>query len=420
MKRRPPFPLLLLLALVCWSGLARAAEVVVWHGYRASERAALEKVVAAYNAAQPPSGVQVKLLAIPSDAFTDKISATLSRGVGPDVFVFPQDRLGGWVEGGGLLEPLDFFLEPSVRQRYVPGTLEAMTYRGSVYALPLNFKVITLIYNKKLMPKPPRSTGEMLSLCKALRAGTKDKDRVCLAYPYSDFYYHAALMHAFGGRVFDPGPRVRLDAPENVKSLELLLKWVAQPGLVPAEPSTALVTSLFNEGKAAMVFSGPWFIGEIAPGIDYGLVLLPTVDEAGGKPLTPWMTVEGVGISSHSQHKDAAYDFVRYLTGPEGAHVMALQGRQNPALARVYDEPAITSDPVLSAIRKQAEVSLPMPNLPEMTMVWSPATSAMNAVLHRVATPKAALDEAQKAVEKDVAGLRRGAKGTPGAPAKAP
>ena len=407
MKSRSLIPVLLLWLLVSWSGSARAAEVVVWHGYRASERTALEKAVAAYNAAQGESGTRVKLLAIPSDAFTDKISATLSRGVGPDVFVFPQDRLGGWVEGGALLEPLDFLLEPAVRQRYVPGTLEAMTYRGSVYALPLNFKAITLIYNKKLMPTPPRTTGEMLTACKALRAKMPDKDRVCLAYPYTDFYYHAALMHAFGGRVFDPGPQVRLDAPENIKSLELLLRWTSQEGLLPAEPSTALVTSLFNEGKAALVFSGPWFVGEIAQGIDYAMAPLPTVDEAGGKPLRPWMTVEGVGISSHSANKDAAYDFVRYLTGPEGARIMATQGRQNPAFAPIYEDKAIGADPVLAAIREQAKTALPMPNLPEMTMVWSPATTAMNKVVKKSATPKVALDEAQKDVVDRISKLRK-------------
>lgn len=416
MQRPPPlFPLLLLL-LAVWSGGVHAAEVVVWHGYRAAERTALEKAVAAYNTTRGGSGTRVKLLAIPSDAFTDKISATLSRGVGPDVFVFPQDRLGGWVEGGALLEPLDFLLEPEVRQRYVPGTLEAMTYRGSVYALPLDFKAITLLYNKKLMPTPPRTTGEMIAACKALRAKTPDKSSVCLAYPYTDFYYHAALMHAFGGRVFDPGPQVTLNAPENVRSLELLLRWTSQEGLLPAEPSTALVTSLFNEGKAALVFSGPWFVGEIAPGIDYGLAPLPTVDEAGGRPLRPWMTVEGVGISSHSGNKDAAYDFVRYLTGPEGARIMATEGRQNPALASIYEDKKVSADPVLSAIREQAKTALPMPNLPEMTMVWSPATSAMNAVLHKLATPKAALDEAQRTVQKGMAALRRGA----GTPAKVP
>jgi arabinogalactan oligomer / maltooligosaccharide transport system substrate-binding protein len=132
------------------------------------------------------------------------------------------------------------------------------------------------------------------------------------------------------------------------------------------------------------------------------------------------MTVEGVAISSRSKHKDAAYDFVRYLTGPEGARVMALQGRQNPAFAQVYEDPAVASDAVLSAIRKQGEVSLPMPNLAEMTMVWSPATSAMNATLHKLSTPKAALEQAQREVQKGVAGLRRGAKEAPEAPKKSP
>jgi arabinogalactan oligomer/maltooligosaccharide transport system substrate-binding protein len=48
-----------------------------------------------------------------------------------------------------------------------------------------------------------------------------------------------------------------------------------------------------------------------------------------------------------------------------------------------------------------------MPNVPEMTMVWSPATTALNKI-NAGASPKDALDTAQKAVEKDVAGLRKG------------
>jgi arabinogalactan oligomer / maltooligosaccharide transport system substrate-binding protein len=53
-------------------------------------------------------------------------------------------------------------------------------------------------------------------------------------------------------------------------------------------------------------------------------------------------------------------------------------------------------------------------------MVWSPAASAMNAVLHKLATPKAALDEAQRTVQKSVTALRRGAKAPAEAPAPAP
>jgi len=50
--------------------------------------------------------------------------------------------------------------------------------------------------------------------------------------------------------------------------------------------------------------------------------------------------------------------------------------------------------------------AVPMPNLPEMTMVWSPATTAMNTITKKAATPKAAMDAAQKSVEADIAKLR--------------
>ena len=44
---------------------------------------------------------------------------------------------------------------------------------------------------------------------------------------------------------------------------------------------------------------------------------------------------------------------------------------------------------------------------PEMTMVWGPATTMMNAVTKHSASPKAGLDTAQAAVEHDVAQLRK-------------
>jgi arabinogalactan oligomer/maltooligosaccharide transport system substrate-binding protein len=399
--RRWIIPLLALLALP--AGRAAAADLVVWHAYRAEEKAAFEKVVAQFNAAT--KGPKVTTLAVPYDAFADKISAAVPRGKGPDVFIYAQDRLGGWIEAGNTVEPIDFFLDDATRGRFIPSTLEAMTYRGSVYGLPLNYKVITLVYNKALVKTPPRTSGELVAMAKKLtdrRAG-----RFGLAYSYADFYYHAALMNGLGGRVFDPGTKPVLDAPENVKSLELLLRWLDKDQILPKEPSTALITALFNEGKAGIVFSGPWFLGEIAKGVDWSLALLPTLDEAGGRPMRPWITVEGVYVAAPSQQKEAAFELVKWLTGVEAGKVMALEGRQSPAAKSVYDDPRIANDPVLKAFKDQVEVAIPMPNVPEMTMVWSPATTAMNTVIRHAATPKVALDRAQKQVAKDVASLRK-------------
>ena len=228
-----------------------------------------------------------------------------------------------------------------------------------------------------------------------------------LAYSYGDFYYHAILMNGFGGRVFDPGPKPVMNLPENIKALDLLMKWKEQDAILPAEPSTALITSLFNDGKAAIVFSGPWFLGEIAKNVDYGLATLPTLNEVGGKPMRPWMTVEGVYIAAPSKNKEAAYDFVKYVTDPAQGKVLALEGRQTPAAKAAYDDPKVAADPILKAFRAQVDVAIPMPNVVEMTMVWSPATTAMNTIVNKTAAPKAAMDVAQKAVEASIAGLRK-------------
>jgi len=391
--------------LVAFAVPARAQkEIVVWHAYRGEEKEAFEKVVAAFNQSSAGKGIKATTLAVPFDAFADKITAAVPRGKGPDVFIYAQDRLGGWIEAGNTVEPLDFFLDAPTKGRFLPTTLEAMTYGGSTYGLPLNFKVVTMIYNKKLVPAPPKTSTELVQVAKKLT--DKGSGRFGLAYAYSDFYYHAALMNGFGGKVFDRSRNPTLNAPENVRSLEQLLKWQKTDGILPAEPSSALIKSLFNDGKAGIVFSGPWFLGEIAQGVSYGLAPLPILVEAGNKPMRPWMTVEGMFIAAPSKNKEAAYELIKYVTDLQAARVLALEGRQTPANKGVYADPKVAADPVLKAFFEQVKVAIPMPNLAEMTMVWSPATTAMNTVVKGAAKPKAALDAAQAAVQADVARLR--------------
>lgn len=399
MKSKLPTLLLALLSLLAPALVQAQKEVVVWHAYRGDEKTAFEKVVAQFNKTHP--NIKVSSLAVPYDAFADKITAAVPRGKGPDIFIYAQDRLGGWIAAGNTVEPIDFFLDAPTKGRFLANTMQAMTYQGNVYGLPLNFKVITMIYNKKLVQTPPKTSAELIATAKKLSGS----GRFGLAYAYSDFYYHAALMNAFGGGVFD-GRKPTLNTPANVKSMETLMKWMGQ-GFMPAEPSTALITSLFNEGKAAMVFSGPWFLGEIKDGVDFGLAPLPTVAEAGGKPMRPWITVEGVYIAAPSKNKDAAYEFVKHVTDVPSAKVLALEGRQSPANKGVYSDPQVAGDRILKAFRQQVEAAVPMPNLPEMTMVWSPATTAMNKVVKKSATPKAALDAAQLDVLDRISKLRK-------------
>jgi arabinogalactan oligomer/maltooligosaccharide transport system substrate-binding protein len=384
--------------------LAQAAEIVVWHAYRGDEKAAFEKVVGMYNAKQ--KAVAVRTLAVPYDAYADKITASVPRGKGPDVFIFAQDRLGGWVEAGQTIEPIDFFVDEKVTSQFVPGMMTAMTYRDTIYGLPLNFKSIAMIYNTALVKSPPKTTGELIKVAKGLTNAASG--RFGLAYEYSNFFFHAALMNAFGGQVFAPGPKPVIDSPQNVQAVKTMLRWYREDGILPADPSSTLIASLFNDGKAAIVFSGPWFLGEVQDKVKYAIAPLPTVDEAGGKPMRPWLTVEGVYVSAGSQQKEAAYAFAEYLVSPDAALVLALEGGQLPTNKSIYSDPRVAKNPTLQGFRKQLDTAVPMPNYAEMTLMWSPVTTAMNKIVKGSATPEVALKEAQAAVTDSIAKLRKG------------
>ncbi|MGZ8710200.1 MAG: extracellular solute-binding protein, partial [Thermoanaerobaculia bacterium] len=162
-------------------------EIIVWHAYRGGEKAAFEKVVSQYNASQ--NKIKVSPLAVPYDAFADKITAAVPRGKGPDIFIYAQDRLGGWVTAGNTIEPIDFYLDKNLTSRFIPSTLQAMTYRKTTYGLPLNYKVMTMIYNKALVKTPPKTTGELVKVAKANTNAASG--RFGLVYWYSNWYYHA-------------------------------------------------------------------------------------------------------------------------------------------------------------------------------------------------------------------------------------
>ena len=381
-----------------------ANELVVWHAYRGAEKAAFEKVVGMFEKSPGAKGMKVSTLAIPYDAYADKISAAVPRGKGPDLFIYAQDRLGGWIEAGKTVEPIDFFIDKPTRDSLLPGMLGAMTYKGGVYGLPINYKSTTLIYNKDLVKTPPKTTDEMVKLAKTLT--NAQSGRYGLAYWYTNFYFHSALMNAFGGAVFDKDGKLTVDSPATVASLNQMMTWYKKDGIMPTEPSEALIASMFNEGKAAMVINGPWFVGDIDKKINVGFAPLPVVDAA-KKPMRPWLTIEGAYVAASSGKKDAAYELAKYLTSLEAGLVLAVEGRQLHTNKAVYNDPRVSGDPVLKAFRDQLDNAEPMPNRPEMTMVWSPATTAMNKIVKGNATVEAALKEAAGTMQDSIAALRK-------------
>jgi arabinogalactan oligomer/maltooligosaccharide transport system substrate-binding protein len=184
------------------------------------------------------------------------------------------------VTAGNTIEPIDFYLDKNLTGRFIPSTMQAMTYRKTVYGLPLNYKVMTMIYNKALVKTPPKTTAELVTVAKANTNAAAG--RFGLVYWYSNWYYHAPLFNAYGGGVFDAAGKPVINSAANVKSVDLMMKWSEKDKILPAEPSTALSRRSSTKAKqrSSSAVRGSSKKSAEDP---VGTRMLPTVNEAGGK-----------------------------------------------------------------------------------------------------------------------------------------
>jgi len=372
-------------------------EVVLWHSYRAGEQEAFDKVVDTFNNSQKE--VLIRSQAIPYDPFVDKITITVPRGQGPDLFIFAHNMVGNWVEKG-VLEPLSGKVDGEVLKQYMPQSVKALVYRKNLYGLPMAFKSLVMFYNKKLLPEPPATMEELVAKVKPLQ---KPDERYGIVYQAGGLYFHAMWIHAFGGVIFDDNHVPAFDSPGQLAALEYLRGLHMKDKVLPSGISGFMVTSLFNEGNAAVVFNGPWFTAEIQ-GVDYGIATIPTVQ---GKYPAPLLGIEAVFITKTSTKKDAALKAALYLAGAESAKTRMTVGKQPVCNAAVLAEGA-TSDPAMKVFMDQSEHAVLMDSSPEMQLLWTSADTAISAGIF-VADRKPA-DELKKAQAKMVSDIGKAEK----------
>ncbi|MBN2495968.1 MAG: extracellular solute-binding protein [Deltaproteobacteria bacterium] len=400
------FGLVLLLTIAPGPAAAQRVEVALWHSYRAQERSALEETVRQLNTEL--AGLRVKATFVPYDAFLDKVTNAIPHGHGPDIFIAAHDRIGGWADSGHIA-PLDGYISDDVTRRFFKKTIDPLTYRRKVYGLPTAFKSAALFYNKALMANPPRDTDEMIAAARGFVGKTQAEGQPIygLVWQHSDLYFHACWLYGFRGQLFDSARNLTLDHPGNIESFRFVHRLVSELKLAPEDVTSIKVTSLFNSGRAAMVINGPWFRGEIAPGVDYGVALLPEIG-ASGVRAQPFVGSEAFLLSARSAHPEQAYAAMEWLTRDAAAERRMVEGFQPVANMRCYDAQQARSDPVLMVFREQLKHAVPMRNSPEMRMVWVPMNHALVNTVTGRATPEQALAEAQLRTRIQIEEFRKG------------
>lgn len=339
------------------------------------------------------TGVQVTV-EHPEDA-PGKFQQAAAAGKGPDIWIWPHDRIGEWI-AGGLLQPLT----PSkkVRDDIDPLAWKAFNVGGKTWGYPISIEAVSLVYNKALVKTPPKSFEEVMALDKQL---AKDGKKAIL-WDYTNTYFTWPLLAANGGYAFKLKPDGTYDPADTgvnnagaVKGGELLNKLIREK-YMPEGSGYAEMEAAMAQGKVAMMINGPWSWDNLKKAnIDFAVAKIPTV---GGKKAAPFVGVLGAMLNKSTPNKDVAVEFIEnYMLSTKGLKMINDDvPLGTPASKTLFAE--LKSDPKIQATMASAQDGSPMPNNPEMGRFWSSMVSALGNIMDGRQSPKEALDGAAKRI----------------------
>ena len=316
----------------------------------------------------------------------------------PDFIWFAHDKIGLFAEMG-IIDPIDDYVDAGTFDKFVPLTAEAGLYNGKHYQIPAYYETLMFMYNKALLDKAPTTTDELLELCKSKTSG----DHYGFVEQHSTGYYISAWVHAFNAQILSDKVEPGLDTKEMMDAIDYHKQFVEY---MPKDGEWNTVTTLFLEGKADSIVNGPWFVASAKDaGIDLGVAPLPVVS-ATNKALTPYSGVQGIMVSSACKDKEAAKKVLALLSEKDLSEQLALKNGAAPAQLEAYDNSDVQSNEVIMTLKTCAENAVPMPNVPQMDVMWSSTENALAAIYKNGEDTKTALEVGQKTALEQIAAMQ--------------
>ncbi|MFA5623509.1 MAG: extracellular solute-binding protein [Bradymonadales bacterium] len=374
-----------------------AADVTLWHAYRGDEQLALDGAVEEFRKLHPTWKIDV--LPVADESYANKLFTAIPRGSGPDVFIAAHDNIGSWANNQ-IIADVDAYFGADERKLFHPLTVDALLYqrelttaereqRGQkldeerIYAMPLAYKSPVLFYNKDLVSTPPSDTNELYAIMQKLTDTVSQ--RYGFVYENTNLFFHAAWLNGFGGTLFNEAGNVEIATENNAASFEFAAKLNAY---MPAGVDGARIGKLFNDGTAAMVISGPWFMAELREDLNYGVATMPLINESGNFA-APFVTAEGIFLSKYAKDKKSteqiqkSVELMQFIA-KDSAYRRLIDGKQMVAYLDAYeqlkgdnDEKAAFMKSVAPTFLAQLEHAYPTSSRPEMGSLWASMRQAL-------------------------------------------
>lgn len=356
-------------------------------------------LVALAPALEAEYGVKLQVQEVAFGDIRDNMKLAGPAGEGPDIFIGAHDWIGE-LYLNGLLAPIDL---GSKEAEFFTPALDLFTYNGELVGMPYATENLAFFYNTELVPEPPTTWEEVMTLAAQLEADGVVKQGYVLQP--NDAYHYYPIMTAFGGYIF--GQKDGKWNPEDVGldnegALEAAtwLDTMVKDGHLVAGTDWDTMHVLFESGDAAMLMTGPWAISRIkGSGVPYAITNIPAGPAGEG---APFLGGQGFFINKFSENQLLAQTFLTELAASE--EVMQAIFDADPRPSAYLPVREAIDDPDYAAFGAAGEAAQPMPTIPEMSAVWGAVGDAITLIFNQAEDPIAAFQNAGEQVRTAIAG----------------
>lgn len=293
-----------------------------------------QAVIDAYEAQNP--NVHVELVEISSQEYQDKVNIMLSGGDDTDIITVKDIPGYSAMLTRNQIVPLnDYIAKDNLDLSVYSGAAEELTYEGSIYALPFRSDIWILYYNKDLFdaagvayPTNDITWKEFDALAREMTSGSGNEK-------VYGTHFHTWRSTVELGTVQDGENTVIATDYSFMKPMYDMVTAMQHDGIIMDYGSLKAgqihYSSVFKNAQIATLPMGSWFIGSLIAAKDAGefdfdwdVVKYPHPEgvEAG----TTAGTLTSLAINANSKNKDAAWDFIKFYSGVEGAKALAATG----------------------------------------------------------------------------------------------
>lgn len=393
------------------AGHAFAADSVtldfpyLWTG---PEGDAIQKVVDSFNASQDK--IKVKGVSNP-DAQRQLAAMTSKHGF--DVSDNFDANIATWASKKAL-EPLDDYIAADKYDTsdFIPGVFSKMQFDSKTYSLPIAVHTTLLLTNDTILGAAgvakPKTISELTASVEKLTVLDGSGNITQLGMNQPDFI---TLVYSFGGQWIDANGKPTANDPGNIAALQFWVDNVLKKygvdkvkRFLSGFGEYASAQAPFYTGKVAMITDGEWqaqFIKEYAPDLKWSAGPVPYIDAKPEVEGTAGIAASTFFIPANSQHKQEAWEFLKYLVSKEPMRDFTLALANLPARTSLLDDPAYAAIPGmeywLNSLKSKNLKS--MPNVTWGQEYNTEITSTVDSVLDLSKTPEEALNDLQSKAE---------------------